>query len=73
MTRRVRWARTALDDLKSQIAFIAADNPTAARLVARKIRSSGELLGQKPTGRPGRVTGTWENRSPVPLIFSPIR
>lgn len=60
MSRRIRWSRRALDDLKAQIAFIAADNPKAARVIAQKIRSSGDLLAKRPTGRPGRVTGTRE-------------
>jgi toxin ParE1/3/4 len=60
VSRRIRWSRRALDDLKAQIAFIAADNPKAARLIAQKIRSSGDMLAKKLTGRPGRVTGTWE-------------
>ena len=60
MTRAVRWSRSALDDLKEQVANIARDNPDAARRVAARIRAAGEALGDIATGRPGRVTGTYE-------------
>ncbi|QND51418.1 type II toxin-antitoxin system RelE/ParE family toxin [Phyllobacterium sp. 628] len=60
MTRQVRWFREALDDLKQQIAYIGVDNPRAARLVADHIRDTGIALGKMATGRPGRVTGTYE-------------
>lgn len=60
MTRTVQWSRDALDDFKKQIAYIAADDPNAARRVADRVQAAGEALGDMPTGRPGRVTGTYE-------------
>jgi plasmid stabilization system protein ParE len=60
VTRPVQWSREALDDLKRQIAYIAAENPDAARRVADRIRETAAALGNTPTGRPGRVTGTYE-------------
>lgn len=60
MIRRVEWSRDALDDLKAQVAYIAADNPVAARRVAARIRKIGNGLGTMATGRPGRVYGTYE-------------
>ena len=60
MRRVVRWSRSALDDLKGQIAWIAADRPEAARRIASRIRAAGEELGSMATGRPGRVSGTYE-------------
>jgi plasmid stabilization system protein ParE len=57
---RIRWSRKALDDLKDQIAFIAKDNPQAARKVAEQIRATGQLIAARPVGRKGRVFGTWE-------------
>lgn len=54
------WARAALDDIKEQIAFIAQDNPAAARRVADRLRDTGAALGDMATGRPGRVTGSYE-------------
>ncbi len=40
MKRRVEWSLAALDDLKAQVAWIARDNPVAARQVAARIRSA---------------------------------
>jgi plasmid stabilization system protein ParE len=58
--RRVLWSRHALDELKKIIAYIARDNPRAAREVATIIRKAGDRLGSFATGRPGRVSGTYE-------------
>jgi toxin ParE1/3/4 len=58
--RFVAWSREALDDLKQQVAFIAQDNPAAARRLADRIREMGQGLGEMATGRPGQVTGTYE-------------
>jgi toxin ParE1/3/4 len=60
VTRRVIWSRAALDDIKAQVAHIAADNPDAARRVATAMRAAGTALATIPTGRPGRVAGTYE-------------
>ncbi|RJT33485.1 type II toxin-antitoxin system RelE/ParE family toxin [Mesorhizobium waimense] len=60
MKRFVTWSREALDDIKQQVAFIARDNPAAARRLADRIRDVGKGLGDMATGRPGRITGTYE-------------
>lgn len=60
MTRSVVWSRDALDDLKAQLAFIAADNPEAARRAADALRDAASGLGRAATGRPGRVAGVYE-------------
>jgi len=60
VTRPVVWSRDALDDLKSQAAYIARRNRRAAQRVAKRIREAGEALGEKATGRRGRVAGTYE-------------
>lgn len=60
MTRPVEWSRDALDDLKAQIAHIAAGSPAAAGRVADRLRATCEALGEMATGRPGRVSGTYE-------------
>lgn len=71
MKRPVAWARAALDDIKEQIAFIAQDNPAAARRVADRLRDTGAALGDMPTGRPGRVTGSYEKSvSRLPYIIA---
>jgi toxin ParE1/3/4 len=56
----VQWSRSALDDLKAQIAYIAAENPGAAQRVADRIRATCAALGERPAGRPGRVAGIYE-------------
>lgn len=71
MTRPVRWSRAALDDLKAQIAYIAADNPRAARRIADRLRETGAALGATATGRPGRVAGIYEKSvSGLPYIIA---
>lgn len=71
MARPVEWSRDALDDLKEQVAYIAADNPVAARKVAARIRTIGNNLGTMATGRPGRVYGTYEQPiSDLPYIVA---
>ena len=71
MTRAVEWSSSALDDLDRQIAYIAADSPGAALRVADRIRDAAGLLGELPTGRPGRVSGTYEKvLAPLPFILA---
>lgn len=60
MTRPVKWSRAALAELKADIAYIAQDNPTAARKVALRIRETGDALSEFATGHPGRVAKTYE-------------
>lgn len=60
MKRAVVWARDALDDVRTQIAFIAEENPVAARRVADRVRETAAALGTMATGRPGRLAGTYE-------------
>ncbi|WP_414832523.1 type II toxin-antitoxin system RelE/ParE family toxin [Afifella sp. YEN Y35] len=71
MKRPVTWSRTALDDIKEQVRYIARDNPTAATRVAERIEDAGKALGQMATGRPGRVTGTYEKSVPrLPYVIA---
>lgn len=71
MTRPVQWSRYALDDLKGQIVYIAYDNPDAARRVTARVRAAGDALGDLATGRPGRVTGTYEKSvAGLPFIIA---
>ncbi|WP_310476061.1 type II toxin-antitoxin system RelE/ParE family toxin [Sandarakinorhabdus sp.] len=60
MKRPILWSRDALDDLKRQLIFIAADNPAAAERVVDRLRATAAGLEDFATGRPGRVTGTYE-------------
>jgi toxin ParE1/3/4 len=71
LTRGVQWSRETLDDLKEQIAYIAADSPSAARRVADRLRDAGAALGKMTTGRPGRVSGTYEKLvSGLPFVIA---
>ena len=68
--RAVRWSRDALDDIKNQIAYIAANNPDAARRVADKLRETGATLGKRAIGRTGRISGTYEKSvSGLPYVI----
>jgi plasmid stabilization system protein ParE len=60
MTREVKWTRAALDEMKAQVAYIAQDNPAAARRVASRIRAAGDAMSDFATGHPGRIEGTYE-------------
>lgn len=76
MKRRVQWSLDALDDIKAQIAHIAAESPGAARRVKAQIQATGAALGDMATGRPGRVHGTYEKlvaRLPYIMAYVIVR
>ena len=58
--RRVVWSDSALAELKEAVRYIANDDPAAARLVRDRVDRTITLLADRPIGRPGRVTGTYE-------------
>jgi toxin ParE1/3/4 len=58
--RDVVWSDSALDDMDLAAEYIAADNRTAALMVLDRIERTVESLSHTPTGRPGRVAGTYE-------------
>lgn len=60
MSRPILWSADALADFNSQMGYLASENPIAARRVADAIDKAALALGGIPTGRPGRVTGTYE-------------
>ena len=60
MTRPVLWSEAALDELDKSMAYVAERSPAAARKVLAEIRKTGDQLGVRAIGRPGRVTGTYE-------------
>jgi toxin ParE1/3/4 len=60
--REVRWSSDALDDLNGIIAYIARENPQAARAVIDRIETAGVRLGEMATGHPGRMGGIYEKR-----------
>lgn len=59
---RIVWSPEAVDDLVSLRAYIAEENPAAARRIALRIVAAIEetLPANPEIGRPGRVPGTRE-------------
>ena len=58
---RIVWRRQALADLAALQAYIAEDDPQAAKRIAQRIVGAVEKLASLPSvGRPGRVEGTRE-------------
>jgi toxin ParE1/3/4 len=58
--RRVVWSRAARRDFAGILAYIAERNPIAAEAVTARLHEAIVSLAELPTGRPGRVTGTYE-------------
>jgi toxin ParE1/3/4 len=74
MAAVVRWLRTALRNLDEELAYIASDDPKAARVVLRRIMDAVSLLSTQPSmGRPGRVPGTRELPVPKTRYLIPYR
>jgi addiction module RelE/StbE family toxin len=58
---KVRWLREALRNLDREAAYIAEDDPEAARRIVRRVRGAvAKLMSHPNLGRPGRVPGTRE-------------
>ena len=69
--RAVEWSRAALHDFERLTFYIATRDPAAATRVADRIERAGHSLGEMATGRPGRVTGTYEKVVPgLPYIIA---
>lgn len=58
--REVVWAEEALIEYRSAIAYLAPRNPDAAQRLSDTIDATVFGLADMPTGRPGRVVGTYE-------------
>jgi addiction module RelE/StbE family toxin len=68
------WSSRALQHLQALRAFIAKDNPSAARDVGAAILAAVDLLADQPgLGRPGRVRGTRELIVPGTPYLIPYR
>jgi toxin ParE1/3/4 len=69
------WSREAIADLAALRAYIAQDDPAAARRVALHIiRNVETLLSNSPEmGRPGRIPGTRELVIPRTPYIVPYR
>ena len=59
---KVVWSNGALADMDALAAHIAADNPAAALEVLDRIDQAVNNLRHMPTGRRGRVAGTYEKK-----------
>lgn len=71
--RSVFWSDDALDDLDAAVRYIAKDSPRSATLIVNRIKETIDLLAEFPTGRSGRVKGTYEkpiHRTPYIVTYS---
>ena len=71
----ILWSPEAIEDLTSLRAYIAEDNPAAAKgIVLRILHNIEQLLSNNPQmGRPGRVPGTRELVIPRTPFIVPHR
>ena len=70
MKRPVVWAADATRDTMAILRHIAEDDPEAAERIVDAIEAAGNRLSDIPTGRPGRVAGTFEKSlAPLPWIL----
>ena len=65
------WSDRARHDFREIVAYIAERNPPAAARVADRIEQVARDLAALPTGRRGRVAGTYEKPVPgLPYIIA---
>lgn len=64
MRRAIEWSSDALEDFEAAVAYLAADSEAAATSVADRLFAAVERLADMPTGRHGRVKGTYERFVP---------
>jgi toxin ParE1/3/4 len=60
VSRRIAWGERATSDYHALLEFIADQDPANADLVDQRIMAVIETLAERPIGRPGRVSGTYE-------------
>ena len=71
---RVKWLRTALQNLTTEAEYIAQDNPAAAaELVTSVVKAVARLARYPASGRAGRVIGTRELVIPSTPYIVPYR
>jgi len=69
--RPVVWSETASQDMLDVLRYIAAEDVAAAERVIDALEEAGNRLGMIATGRPGRITGTYEKSvAHIPYIIS---
>ncbi|GMR18685.1 MAG: type II toxin-antitoxin system RelE/ParE family toxin [Gammaproteobacteria bacterium] len=70
----IKWLRKALQNLDQEAAYIAKDDPQAARLLVQRIHHTVSLLSNNPSlGHPGRLPGTHELIIPETRYIVPYR
>ena len=71
---RVKWLNKALQNLEDEAAYIAKDDPKAARIVVQRIFSQVDRLADNPAlGKPGRIHGIRELVVPETRYIIPYR
>jgi toxin ParE1/3/4 len=71
---RVRWLNMALQILNDEAAYIAQDDPAAARIAVQRVFDTVAILADNPgLGRPGRIYGTRELVVPDTRYIIPYR
>ena len=71
MAHRVSWSRRALRDIEGIAEYIAADSPTYAGIVVKKIISQIRMLAQFP--RSGRKVPEFDDENVRELIVYSYR
>ena len=71
MAHRVSWSRRALRDVESIAEFIAADSPTYARTVVKKIIHQTRMLSQFP--KAGRKVPEFDDENVRELVVYSYR
>jgi addiction module RelE/StbE family toxin len=71
MAHRVDWSRRALQDLESIAEYIAADSPTYAGIVLKKVVSHTKTLAKFP--RAGRKLPEFDDESIRELLIYSYR
>jgi toxin ParE1/3/4 len=71
MAHRIGWSRRALSDIEGIAEYIAADSPTYARNVIKKIISQTRMLAQFP--RSGRMVPEYDDENVRELIVYSYR
>lgn len=71
MTWPVVWAAEATRDALDILRHTAQDDPDVAERIVDLIETAGTRLDEFPTGRPGRVAGTFE-KFPRPASVDPL-
>ena len=71
MAHRIAWSRRALQDVEGIAEYIAADSPTYAGIVVKKIIGQTRMLGQFP--RAGRKVPEFDDENVREIIVYSYR